>query len=155
MRGDALASGARRAMFPSAGIGEDNILRNVAPEGSREEIAPVTEELKPKKVFRPLNNILLVRRIAFDQTSSIIIQDTMEKEQPAEGHVVAVGKKVSDVFVGDHVVFGKYAGEEFKLNGEILLLMRDEDLKGIVDDERVEVPYTPEINVGGCIVGRS
>src|SRR5271157_4790371 len=101
MRGDALASGARRAQFPSAGDGED-ILRNVASEEeyeqSQREKAELSEKFKiaegPKKVFRPLNHVLLVRRIKLENLSTVIIEDTMEKEQPAEGYVLAIGAKV-------------------------------------------------------------
>jgi hypothetical protein len=91
----------------------------------------------------------------------------MDKEQPAEGTVVVVGKKVVDIAADDHVVFGKYSGTEFKLNGETLLIMDIEDIKGTVEDEKpigkvisgewVNGTFypEPELNVGGCIVGRA
>ena len=92
---------------------------------------------------RPLHDRLIVRRIEEKETvkGGIIIPDTA-KEKPQEGKVVAVGKgKVNDdgkltaldVKVGDKILFGKYSGSEIKLNGEEHLIMREEDILGVIE----------------------
>jgi chaperonin GroES len=149
-RKDMLAAGARSATF-AGGIGENDVLRNVAPEGSRDETVPVIEPAKiVRKKFRPTTGVLLVRRDEVLSTS-ILITENMEKEKPAEGTVLEVGPGDHGIAVGDHIVFGKYAGTEFRLNGEILLLMDATDIKGtIVDESPVETLH----NLAGvCIPG--
>lgn len=92
---------------------------------------------------RPLHDRILVRRTAEETKTAggIIIPDSA-KEKPQRGEIVAAGKgRVSDdgkvmpleVKVGDKVLFGKYAGTELKLNGEELLMMREEDILGIIN----------------------
>lgn len=92
---------------------------------------------------RPLHDRILVRRTAEETKTAggIIIPDTA-KEKPQRGEIVAAGKgRVSDdgkvmpleVKVGDKVLFGKYSGTELKLNGEELLMMREEDILGIIN----------------------
>jgi chaperonin GroES len=173
-RKDYLAAGARSARFAVGGAevpgAEDDIFRNVAPEGTRDESEIVVEHAPVKKqIFKPLGTTILVRRKTVEEMSTIVITENMDKEQPAEGTVVVVGKKVVDIAAGDHVVFGKYSGTEFKLNGETLLIMDIEDIKGTVEDEKpvgkvisgewVNGTFYPEpqreLNVGGCIVGRA
>ena len=91
---------------------------------------------------RPLHDRLLVRRIEEKETvkGGIIIPDTA-KEKPQEGKVIAVGngkmndegKKVPlDVKAGDKILFGKYSGQEIKLEGEEYLIMREEEILGVV-----------------------
>ena len=91
---------------------------------------------------RPLADRVLVRRIEEQETKrgGIIIPDTA-KEKPQEGEVIAVGPgKVTDdgklqpmgVKVGDKILFGKYSGSEVKLGDEELLIMREEDVLGIL-----------------------
>jgi chaperonin GroES len=93
--------------------------------------------------IRPLQDRVLVRRIAEEEKTKggIIIPDTA-KEKPQEGKVVAAGKgKVSDagkltpldVKVGDKILFGKYSGTEIKIDGEEHLIMREEDILGVVE----------------------
>jgi chaperonin GroES len=93
--------------------------------------------------IRPLQDRLVVRRVQEEETSKggIIIPDTA-KEKPIEGEVIAVGKgKVNekgqqrplDVKVGDRVLFGKYAGTEVKVDGEERLILREEDVLGVVE----------------------
>ncbi len=94
--------------------------------------------------IRPLHDRVLVQRLEEDLEKTkggIIIPDTA-KEKPQQGKVIAVGKgKVSedgkvtplDVKVGDTVLFGKYAGSEIKVDGEERLIMREEDILGIVE----------------------
>ena len=94
--------------------------------------------------IRPLQDRVLVRRLeeAVEKTKGgIIIPDTA-KEKPQQGKVIAVGKgKVNDdgkltpldVKVGDKILFGKYSGSEIKLDGEEHLIMREEDILGVVE----------------------
>jgi len=91
---------------------------------------------------RPLHDRVIVQRIAEEEKTKggIIIPDTA-KEKPQEGRVVAVGRgkqedgKVVplDVKTGDKILFGKYSGTEIKLNGEEHLILREEDILGIVE----------------------
>jgi chaperonin GroES len=98
---------------------------------------------KGKMKIRPLQDRVIVKRLEEEEKTEggIIIPDTA-KEKPMEGKVVAVGKgkvledgKVLplDVKVGDRVLFGKYAGTEVKLDGEEHLIMREEDILGIIE----------------------
>jgi chaperonin GroES len=93
--------------------------------------------------LRPLQDRILVQRVEEETTTKggIIIPDTA-KEKPAEGKVVAVGNgKVGDdgkrvaleVKKGDRVLFGKYAGTEVKIEGDEYLIMREDDVLGIID----------------------
>lgn len=91
---------------------------------------------------RPLHDRVIVKRIEEEEKTQggIIIPDTA-KEKPQEGRVIAVGSgrredgKVLplDVKKGDKVLFSKYAGTEIKLNGEEHLIMREDDILGIID----------------------
>ncbi|MBM4261716.1 MAG: co-chaperone GroES [Deltaproteobacteria bacterium] len=93
--------------------------------------------------IRPLQDRVIVKRIAEEEKTAggIIIPDTA-KEKPQEGKVIAVGKgKVSDdgkitpldVKVNDRVLFGKYSGSDINIDGEEHLIMREEDILGIVE----------------------
>ena len=93
--------------------------------------------------IRPLNDRLLVKRLAEEEKTAggIIIPDSA-KEKPAEGEIVAVGPgKVSDkgdrvalqVSIGDRVLFSKYGGTDVKLDGEDFLIMREDDILGIIE----------------------
>ena len=92
--------------------------------------------------FTPLHDRILVRRLEESETmrGGIIIPDSA-KEKPQQGEVISVGKGKSndegkvfplDVKAGDTVLFGKYSGTEIKLDGEDLLIMREEEVLGIV-----------------------
>ena len=92
---------------------------------------------------RPLQDRVIVKRIEEEEKSKggIIIPDTA-KEKPQEGRVVAVGKgKVNedgkitplDVKVNDRVLFGKYSGTEINIDGEEHLIMREEDILGVIE----------------------
>jgi len=95
--------------------------------------------------IRPLQDRVIVRRLEeqVEKTKGgIIIPDTA-KEKPQQGKVIAVGKgKVNDdgkltpldVRVGDTILFGKYSGSEIKLDGEEHLIMREEDILGVVEN---------------------
>jgi chaperonin GroES len=93
--------------------------------------------------LRPLQDRILVQRVEEETTTKggIIIPDTA-KEKPAEGKVVAAGNgKVGDdgkripleVKKGDRILFGKYSGTEVKVSGEEYLIMREDDVLGIID----------------------
>ena len=93
--------------------------------------------------LRPLQDRILVQRVEEETTTKggIIIPDTA-KEKPAEGKVSAVGNgKVGDdgkrialeVKKGDRILFGKYSGTEVKISGEEYLIMREDDVLGIID----------------------
>jgi len=94
--------------------------------------------------IRPLADRLIVKRVDEQEQKSaggIIIPDTA-KEKPQEGKVVAVGKgKLSedgkviplDVKAGDRILFGKYSGSEIKIDGEEHLILREEDVLGVVE----------------------
>jgi chaperonin GroES len=92
--------------------------------------------------FTPLHDRILVRRVEEGETvrGGIIIPDSA-KEKPQEGKVIAVGKGKSndegkvfplDVKAGDRVLFGKYSGTEIRIDNEDLLIMREEEVLGIV-----------------------
>jgi len=94
--------------------------------------------------IRPLHDRVLVKRQEENTTSAggIVIPDTA-KEKPIKGEVIAVGKgkildsgevRALDVKVGDLVLFGKYSGTEVKLNGTEYLVMREDDIMGIVEN---------------------
>jgi chaperonin GroES len=93
--------------------------------------------------IRPLGDRILVKRIQEEEKTKggIIIPDTA-KEKPQEGRVVAVGKGKTtedgkllapDVKAGDRILFGKYAGSEIKLEGEEHLILREDDILGILE----------------------
>ncbi len=93
--------------------------------------------------LRPLQDRILVQRVEEETTTKggIIIPDTA-KEKPAEGKVTAVGngkigedgKRIAlEVKKGDRILFGKYSGTEVKISGEEYLIMREDDVLGIVD----------------------
>ena len=93
--------------------------------------------------IRPLQDRVIVKRVEEEEKSKggIIIPDTA-KEKPQEGKVVAVGKgkigddgKITplDVKVNDRILFGKYSGTEINFDGEEHLIMREEDILGVIE----------------------
>jgi len=93
--------------------------------------------------FRPLHDRVLVRRVEAEEKTAggIIIPDTA-KEKPQEGKVVAVGKGkmteqgkllAPDVKAGDKILFGKYSGSEVKIEGEEHLILREDDILGVLE----------------------
>ena len=98
---------------------------------------------KTHTTLRPLHDRVLVKRLAEgdDKHGSIIIPDTA-KEKPQEGKVIAAGTgRVTEegktlpliVKAGDRILFGKYSGSEVKIDGEELLIMKEDDILGILD----------------------
>jgi chaperonin GroES len=107
------------------------------PQVAKVPMVPVT-----KISLRPLHDRLLVKRLeeGDEKHGSIIIPDSA-KEKPQEGKVIAAGNgKVTDegkklpldVKTGDRILFGKYSGSEVKLNGKEYLIMKEEDVLGIL-----------------------
>jgi len=93
--------------------------------------------------IRPLHDRVVVRRMEEKRTSAsgIVIPDSAT-EKPIQGEIIAVGKgkildsgetRPLDVKEGDRVLFGKYSGTEVKIEGEDLLVMREEDIMGVVE----------------------
>ena len=98
---------------------------------------------KTKTRLRPLHDRILVKRVEEEEVrrGGIIIPDTA-KEKPQEGKVIAVGtgkvsedgKKIPlDVKAGDRILFGKYSGSEVKIDDEEYLILKEEDVLGILD----------------------
>lgn len=94
--------------------------------------------------IRPLHDRILVKRLQEEEksTGGIIIPDTA-KEKPAEGRVISAGNgkilengeiKPLDVKEGDRILFGKYSGTEVKVGGEEYLIMREDDVLGIIEE---------------------
>ena len=94
------------------------------------------------KKIRPLHDRVIVRRLEEERKSAggIVIPDTA-KEKPVQGEVIAVGTgkilddgkvRALDVKAGDKILFGKYSGTEVKIGDEELLVMREEDIMGVV-----------------------
>jgi len=94
--------------------------------------------------FRPLHDRVVVKRLTAEEKSAggIIIPDTVQ-EKPSQGEVVAVGpggrdeagKLIPiDIKVGDRVLFGKWSGTEVKIDGQDLLIMKESDIMGVLDE---------------------
>jgi chaperonin GroES len=93
--------------------------------------------------IRPLNDRILVKRLEEEEKTAggIIIPDSA-KEKPAEGEIVAVGpgklndagaRVAMDVKAGDRVLFSKYGGTDVKLDGDDYLIMREDDILGVIE----------------------
>ena len=93
--------------------------------------------------FRPLHDRVLIRRVESEERTKggILIPDTA-KEKPMEGEVVAAGPgargedgklQPMDVKAGDRVLFGKWSGTEVKLEGEELIIMKESDIMGVIE----------------------
>jgi len=94
--------------------------------------------------FRPLHDRVLVRRVEAEEKTlgGIIIPDTA-KEKPSQGEILAVGpggrdesgKLIPiDIKVGDRVLFGKWSGTEVKIDGQELLIMKESDVMGVIEE---------------------
>lgn len=93
--------------------------------------------------IRPLHDRVIVKRVEEERTSpgGIVIPDTAA-EKPMQGKIVAVGKgkiledgkvRALDIKVGDKILFGKYSGTEVKVEGEDLIVMREEDVMAVIE----------------------
>lgn len=98
--------------------------------------------------IRPLDDRIVVKRLEAETTTAggIVIPDK-SAEKPSQGGVVAVGegallengaRRELAVKIGDRVLFGKYAGNEVKLNGETLLIMRESDVLAVIEESEAE-----------------
>jgi chaperonin GroES len=96
--------------------------------------------------FRPLHDRVVVRRVDAEEKTAggIIIPDTV-KEKPQEGEVIAVGPGARnekgelialDLKAGDRILFGKWSGTEVKVDGEDLLIMKESDILGVIEDAK-------------------
>ena len=93
--------------------------------------------------IRPLHDRVIVKRLeAEEKTASGIVIPGSAAEKPDQGEIVAIGKgkilengdvRALDVKVGDKVLFGKYSGQAVKMDGNELLVMREEDIMGVVE----------------------
>jgi chaperonin GroES len=103
---------------------------------------PEFQERKAMKI-RPLQDRVIIKRMEEERTSAggIVIPDSAA-EKPIKGKVIAVGpgkildngdKRPVDLKVGDTVLFGKYSGTEVKINDEELLVMREDDIMGVIE----------------------
>ncbi len=98
--------------------------------------------------FRPLHDRVVVRRIEEDEKTSggIIIPDTA-KEKPMQGEVLAVGPGERnekgqitplDVKAGDRILFGKWSGTEVKMDGDEVLIMKESDIMGVLEERQAK-----------------
>ena len=98
--------------------------------------------------IRPLHDRVMVKRLEEERTSpgGIVIPDTAA-EKPVQGKIIAVGKgkilengsvRPLDVKVGDKILFGKYSGTEVKVDGEELVVMREEDVMAVIEGNNPE-----------------
>jgi len=98
--------------------------------------------------FRPLHDRVLVRRVKEEEKTrgGIIIPETAQ-EKPQEGEVIGVGPGARDedgerieldVKVGDRILFGKWSGTEVKIDGEELLIMKESDIMGVIEDKKAK-----------------
>ena len=98
--------------------------------------------------FRPLHDRVLVKRVKEEEKTrgGIIIPETAQ-EKPQEGEVVAVGPGARDedgeyikldVSVGDRILFGKWSGTEVKVDGEELLIMKESDILGVIEEKKAK-----------------
>ncbi len=142
-RKDVLAAGGLKATYATSGHAGDEItIRTAMSDADRKKADAATRALQRKlnaeqpknaklKKFVPTRGTLLVRRQEAAPVSELV-KDTVEQEKPAEG--VVLESTTPDFVKGDHVVFGKYSGAEFKLNGETLLLISEDEIKGFLID---------------------
>jgi chaperonin GroES len=107
-------------------------------------IQKITKAKEDRMKFRPLHDLVVVKRIdPEDKTVGGIIIPDRAKEKPSQGEIVAVGpggrdeagKLIPiDLKVGDRVLFGKWSGTEVKIDGQELLIMKESDIMGVLTD---------------------
>lgn len=92
--------------------------------------------------IRPLHDRVIIERVKERTTEGgIVIPDSVDGEKPVKGKIIAVGKgklengtvRALDVKVGDEVLYGKYSGTEVKVDGDELLVLREEDIMGVIE----------------------
>ena len=98
--------------------------------------------------FRPLHDRVVVKRVKEEEKTKggIIIPETAQ-EKPQEGEIVAIGPGARDedgerieldVKVGDRILFGKWSGTEVKIDGEDLLIMKESDIMGVIEQKKAK-----------------
>src|SRR5881296_288265 len=119
-------------------------LTRVLPAASESESTHFTFIWRAKSMqVRPLHDRLIIQRLeeGDEQVGAIIIPDTA-KEKPQQGKVIAAGtgkvkddgtRQLPDVKAGDRILFGKYSGQEIKLDGEEYLIMREDEVLGVIE----------------------
>jgi chaperonin GroES len=128
----------------AAHIGAKRSTENTIGGPSQQQTLVSSKSWEDNMKFRPLHDRVVVKRIDAEEKSAggIIIPDTA-KEKPSQGEVVAVGpggrdeagKLIPiDIKVGDRVLFGKWSGTEVKIDGQELLIMKESDIMGIIDE---------------------
>jgi co-chaperonin GroES (HSP10) len=134
-RKDVLAAGQRSAQFVG-GMGDGVDLHKVSDE-PRDDWKPEAAPVAPRKRFVPSGETLLVKRAEAKLGNGIIeLAESVEKERPAEGRVLAVSQVHEHEYESEqYVAFGRYSGTLFVLNGEELLLLPAEDVLGYIVDE--------------------
>src|SRR5215475_6489188 len=137
LTGDTGRSPCARVSQAYVGGGEHSLVATANPE-------IITKAKEDRMNFRPLHDRVVVKRIEAEEktTAGIIIPDTA-KEKPSQGEVIAVGpggrdetgKLIPiDLKVGDRVLFGKWSGTEVKIDGEELLIMKESDVMGVLEE---------------------
>jgi chaperonin GroES len=137
-RGEALTL-VSRVSTPSPRSGTASPSPVLAPDGANETCLPRSSTMK----FRPLYDRVLVKRVSSESKSAggLIIPDTA-KEKPQEAEVIAVGAgraledgkvRPMSLNVGDRVLFGKYTGDEIKLDGVEHIILREEDVLAVLE----------------------
>ena len=136
-RKDVLAAGQRSAQFVG-GVGDGENLHKVSDE-ARDDWKPEAAPAAPRKRFVPAGETLLVKRDEAKLGTGIIeLADSVEKEQPAQGIILAVSRKHEhDYTEGQYIAFGKYSGTLFPLSGEEFLLLPADDVLGFLEDEEI------------------
>jgi chaperonin GroES len=149
MAKDILARGGRTAQFfPGVGVKGDADLKNLSSEPRTKAKAIKIDRTRAYKRILPKGDMLLVERRAAENLSAgglLIPDEAKDKDRPAEGTVVAVGPMVgkstgmlamesASLKVGDHIIFGKYAGTEYAWGGDVLLFMREDEIIAVVED---------------------
>ena len=135
-RKDILASGHARSAQFVGGMGDGVDLHKVSDE-PRMEFVPEPTAAARRKRFVPAGEVLLVKQAEAKLGNGIIeLAESVEKERPAEGQVLAVSQVHKHEYEsGQYVAFGRYSGTLFVLNGEELLLLPAEDVLGYIVDE--------------------
>jgi co-chaperonin GroES (HSP10) len=136
-RKDVLAAGQRSAQFVG-GMGDGIDLHKVSDE-PRMEFVPEPTAAARRKKFIPAGEVLLVKRAEAKLGNGIIeLAESVSKEQPAEGTIIDISRKHEHAWqVGQYIAFGKYSGTLFMLNGEELLLLEADEVKGEIVDEGI------------------
>ena len=136
-RKDVLAAGQRSAQFVG-GVGDGENLHKVSDE-ARDDWKPEAVAAARRKRFVPAGETLFVKRDEAKLGTGIIeLAESVEKEQPAQGIILAVSRVHEHEYTeGQYIAFGKYSGTLFPFNGEEFLLLPADDVLGFLEDEEI------------------